>query len=166
METRMSMSLSAILMGIRPSWGRRFSAMSSLGHDLQAGDHGRLVSLGRGQPLVEDAVDPVPDLQLLLERFDMDVAGPLLHRLEEDEVDQADHRGFIAHVEQVLGLFQFLEEAVAGSPRPWTGSSLPGVSDPLFVETVDRPEDLALAAEDRSGSPGTPRMSRRSSRGS
>jgi len=29
METRISISLSAILIGIRPSWGRRFSAMSN-----------------------------------------------------------------------------------------------------------------------------------------
>ncbi len=118
-----------------------------LGHDLEARNDGRLVPLGRAQPVVEDSVDPVPDLQFLLEGLDVDVARPFLHRLEEDEVDQPDHRGFIAHVQEVLGLFQFMKNPVAALRVQALDHLLRGIGA-LLVEAVDRPEDLPFAAQD------------------
>ena len=41
---------------------------------------------------VEDAVDPVADDQLVLVRLDVDVARPVLGRLEDHRVDEADER--------------------------------------------------------------------------
>jgi hypothetical protein len=41
---------------------------------------------------VEDAVDPVADDQLLLVRLDVDVARPVLGRLEDHRVDEAHER--------------------------------------------------------------------------
>ena len=44
-----------------------------LRHDLDAGDDGGLETPGRCLDVVQHAVDPVPDLQLVLERLDVNV---------------------------------------------------------------------------------------------
>ena len=77
------------------------------GHDLHARYDARLEPLGRLYDLVEHAVDPEAHRQLPLEGLDVDVAGPLLDRLEQERVHQADDRGLVGcHVEEVLRLFQ------------------------------------------------------------
>ena len=76
MLTRMSMSLPATRILIRPSCGRRFSAMSMKPMILM-----RLTiapeQAARGVvPLHQHAVDPVSDPHPVGERLDVDVAGP------------------------------------------------------------------------------------------
>src|SRR5262249_24994813 len=62
------------------------------GHDLDAADDGGLeaVDLGRQVLDLQQAVDAVADAQGAFFVFDVDVAGPLVGRLDEDLVDQLD----------------------------------------------------------------------------
>src|SRR5262249_50968964 len=76
------------------------------GHDLDARDDHRLEALGRRDDVVEDAVDAEAHRQVALERLDVDVAGAVLDRLEEERIDQLDDRRFFVGVEQIL---RFLE---------------------------------------------------------
>src|SRR5690606_23690684 len=48
-----------------------------VGHDLEAGDDGRVQVVRRVHLLEQHAVDPVPHHELLFLRFDVDVAGAL-----------------------------------------------------------------------------------------
>ena len=52
-----------------------------LRHDLDAGEHGAQQPAGRAVALDQHAVDPVADADPVLERLDVDVGGPQLHRL-------------------------------------------------------------------------------------
>ena len=100
------------------------------GHDLDARDDDRLEALRRRDDVVEDAVDAEADRQVALERLDVDVAGAVLDRLEEQRVDQPDDRRLVVGVEQVARLLEvgghqveaLLVEAVhqvrGGSGRP------------------------------------------------
>ncbi len=45
-------------------------------------------------------------VSVALERLDVDVAGAVLHRLEEQRVDQPDDRRLVVGVEQVAGLLE------------------------------------------------------------
>ena len=120
-ETRKSISfgvpfsLKRILM--RPSCGRRFSAMSSFAMILMRDDD-RVAELHRrAHDVVEDAVDAVADAQLLLVRLDVDVARALLDRRHQHDVDEPDDRRFLALLRERLGadLLQLLEDLdVAG----------------------------------------------------
>ncbi len=49
----------------------------------------------RGRHFVESAIDAVPDFKFVFEWFEMNVARPVLNRLEEDEIDEADDGGRI-----------------------------------------------------------------------
>ena len=75
-----------------------------VGEDLDAADDRGLepVHLGRHGGLLQDAVDPVADRDLVLVRFDVDVRGPLVDRLDDDLVDQLDDARLLGHLEQVL----------------------------------------------------------------
>ncbi len=55
-----------------------------------------------GVRLLEDAIDPVADLERLCEGLDMDVRGAGLHRALDDPVDQPDHRRLAGQVLEVL----------------------------------------------------------------
>ena len=88
------------------------------GHDLDAGNQGFLHDLRRGKHLVENAVDPEPDLQFPLERLDMDIARPFLDRLEQDGVQEADDRRLIGQVEEVLRLVEVRWRWWRGLPLP------------------------------------------------
>ena len=50
----------------------------------------------RRHDVVEDAVDAVADAQLLLVRLDVDVAGALLNRRHQHDVDEPDDRRLFA----------------------------------------------------------------------
>ena len=78
---------------MRPSCGLRRSAMSSFASTFR-----RVVTPARhplGDPLhlVEHAVDAEPHDERVLLRLEVDVAGPVLGRLEDDRVDEPDERG-------------------------------------------------------------------------
>jgi hypothetical protein len=57
---------------------------------------------GGARGVVQHAVDAVPDGQASLVGLDVDVAGPLVDRFEEDLVDQLDHAGLLGHLQQVI----------------------------------------------------------------
>ncbi len=70
-------------------------------HDLHARDDRGHELPRRLARLVEHAVDPVADLHLLLARLDVDVAGPLLDRVEHQRVDPADDRRLVGDLQDV-----------------------------------------------------------------
>ena len=55
-----------------------------------------------GRHLVQDAVDAVFDLELGLERLDVNVAGTLLDGVGDDHVDQVDQRRLARHLLEVV----------------------------------------------------------------
>ena len=98
---------------MRPSWGSRALGDVQLGHELEAGDDGGLQPGRGGVHGMQDAVDPVAHPEVLLEGFQVDVAGPALHRPGDHLVDHANHRDLGSHIPQLLdvlgnafGLFQ------------------------------------------------------------
>ena len=75
--------------------------------------------------LVQLAVDAVADDDLLLARLDVDIAGALLDRVEQQRVDPADDRRLVGDVEDVdqllaaaLVLFVLLLGEVAALVAP------------------------------------------------
>jgi len=72
-----------------------------LGHDLDTANDRSLEVLGRGRHLVQDAVNPVLDPKLVLERLDMDIAGAVVDRFEDDQVHQIDQRGLADQILQI-----------------------------------------------------------------
>ena len=76
MLTRRSMSLPATRILIRPSWGRRFSAMSIEAHDLDPADDRAQQPARGGVAFHQHAVDPVADPHPVGEGLDVDVATP------------------------------------------------------------------------------------------
>ena len=88
---------------MRPSWGRRFSAILSSAHDLDARGDARLQGTRQGADrLVEQVVDPEAHADLLLEGLDVDVARALLHRLLQQGVHELDDRCLVRRLDQVL----------------------------------------------------------------
>jgi hypothetical protein len=84
-------------------------------HDLHARDDRRHELARRAPRLVQLAVDAVADEDFLLARLDVNIAGPLLDRVEQQRVDPADDRGLVGELEDVdqllaaaLVLFVFL----------------------------------------------------------
>ena len=63
-----------------------------VGHDLQTGDDAGLQPLGNGHDLVQHAVVPEADEQLLRLRLEVDVRRPFVGRPREHAVDQLDDR--------------------------------------------------------------------------
>ena len=77
-----------------------------VGHDLEARNHGQGQLLGRRRHLVEGAVHAIADLELSLERLEVNVAGAVLDGLEQDQVDEPDDRGLVGqprHHRRVIG---------------------------------------------------------------
>ena len=67
-----------------------------LGHHLDARGDRVAHRRRRRQCMLQHAVDAVPDPQLVLVRLDVDVACAPLDRRGQDDVDEPDHRGFVA----------------------------------------------------------------------
>ena len=63
------------------------------GHDLDAGKQRHEELAGRVVAFGQHAVDTVANTDALGERFDVNVAGAIVDRLLDDEVDQADNGG-------------------------------------------------------------------------
>ena len=77
-----------------------------VGHDLEARNHRQGQVLGRRRHFVEGAVHAVADLELVLEGLEVNVAGAVLHGLEQDEVDEPDDRRLVGqprHHRRVIG---------------------------------------------------------------
>ena len=72
---------------------------------------------GRGIHLVERAVHPVADLELCLERLEMDVARARGDRLVEDQVDEANDRCGIGFLRDHLRVELILADLVEGDLR-------------------------------------------------
>ena len=69
-----------------------------VGHDLDARDHRKGQTLGGRGHLIKRAIHAVTDLELVLERLEMDVARAVLHGLKKDEVDKPDDGNFVREV--------------------------------------------------------------------
>jgi hypothetical protein len=99
-ETRMSTLLPAIFSVMRPSCGRRFSAMLSDAMIFTRAMIGAMnCLLARGD--VELAVDAVAHHDVALLGLDVDVARALAHRLREEAVDPGDDRRVVVRVDDV-----------------------------------------------------------------
>ncbi len=85
---------------------------------LMIADWKRLISWG-SDCVCKDAVDAIADAQAGLFRLDVNVAGPLVGRLDEDLVDELDDAGFLGHLGRfaVVGLepFEQLDALVLGA---------------------------------------------------
>src|SRR5262249_26931385 len=64
-------------------------------HNLQAGDERDLKNLGRRHLVDQNAVDAVAEANHALEWFDVNITGPVLDRLDQDEVGELDDRCFL-----------------------------------------------------------------------
>ena len=92
------------------------------------------------QHLVKNAVDAVTDDQLAFKRLDVNVAGPLLVRLGDQAVDEADNRGLVGSIQEI-GRFQTAGQV---GPQPFLDilDELLGLSRPTLIGAVDRTQDL------------------------
>jgi len=97
----MSTLLPAILRVMRPSCGRRFSAMLSAAMIFTRAMIGRHELLTGALRHVELAVDAVADDDVALLRLDVDIARALAHRLGEEAVDPGDDGRVVVGVDDV-----------------------------------------------------------------
>ena len=68
--------------------------------------------LRRRRHLVERAVHAIADLEFGLKRLEVNVAGAVLHGLEQDEVDETDDRGLVGqpgHHRRIIGDFKLAD---------------------------------------------------------
>jgi len=135
-ETRMSTSRPPVRNWMRPSCGRRRSAMFKPRHDLQAADDGRLeaVDLGRHRLEMQHAVDAVAHSQAGLLRLDVYVAGPKLDGFEQDFVDQPHDRRFLGERREfavglrAIGQFDAFVAVLSQQAGRWSRCRRPGAS--------------------------------------
>ncbi len=90
-----------------PVLGEPFLGDVQSRHDLHPGNKGILHDLGGSEHLVEESVDPEAHLHFPFERLDVDVAGPFLDRLEDDGVQEPDHRRLVGELEEILRYGEF-----------------------------------------------------------
>ena len=95
-------------------------------HDFDARNEGGVKLFGRRRFFLQQSVNPVAQLQRVLERHEMDVAGALAHRRGNNDIDQVHDRRLIGHD---LDIVQGFALAVAG---------------PLTAEVFDHPLDRDL----------------------
>ena len=93
-----------------------------LRHDLHARHDGVAILHRRRHDVVEDAVDAVPDAQLLLVRLDVNVAGALLNGGHEHDVHEPDDRRVFTLARErvradLLQLFENLDIVRADAER-------------------------------------------------
>ena len=77
-----------------------------VGHDLDTADDRRLelADLRGDRGVLKHAVDAIADAQVVLVRLDMNIAGPLVQRLQEYLVDQLYDRCLLGHLQQVFAV--------------------------------------------------------------
>ena len=73
-----------------------------VGHDLDPRDHRGRQALGRRLDVVQHAVDAVADVQLVLERLDVDVGRAHVERVGDEQAHEADDRRLGRQVLQLL----------------------------------------------------------------
>ena len=64
--------------------------------------------LGRRGHLVKRAVHAIPDLEFILEGLEVNVAGAILHRLENDQVHESNDGRFIGEIRKAGGIIRSL----------------------------------------------------------
>ena len=74
------------------------------GQDLDAGDHPGIEGLGRRGHLLQHAVHAQAHRDLLFVRLEMDVAGPVAHRLQQQQVHEPHHRRIVGQQAQLVVL--------------------------------------------------------------
>ena len=112
-------------------------------HDLDAGGDGRVGLLGLPDNVVEHAVDPEADDELLFERLDVDVGCLFLDGAEDQRVDELDDRrvvlGGLEDVDGALEVILLLEVAF---------DLLDEVGGVALVDAVDGVLDAHAGAHD------------------
>ncbi len=125
-DTRKSISsvspLSANRILMRPSCGRRFSAMSSFAMILMREVMASRYFMGGRHDVVEDAVDAVPNPELLFVRLDVNVARALLNGRHQHDVHELDDWCFAALLLErfranLFEVFQYLDIAAVCGKR-------------------------------------------------
>ena len=103
---------------MRPSWGRRRSAMFSSAMILMREVRAACRRRGGALLVVEQPVDGVPHAQAVLEGLDVDVGGVGGQRPVDQEVDEAHDGSLEGHVPEVVDVLLGLGVAVApGGPH-------------------------------------------------
>ena len=143
--TRRSSSFSPSVTLIRPSWGRRRSAISILARILMR-DSIAPSSRRGGVALDQHAVDPVADPDAVFERLDVNVRGPQLHRLADDHLHQPNDRcaGFVEDSSELVAgsglgevdrrVGEFLQHRVGAFPL-------------AAIVTIDRVDDVLARSQ-------------------
>lgn len=120
-------------------------------HNLDPADYLLKQKTGRLHEVVEHPVDAQPYLQSVLEGLNVNVAGPPLDRLEEDQVDEpGDGRGAVG-VQKIVGTAAEPAEQFRTVLVP---QSLDNGLDAAFLEAVslvDRPHESRLIYQNRCG---------------
>ena len=137
MLTRMSMSLPATRILIRPSCGPAFLGDVDEAHDLDTADHGPEQPPRGAVAFHQDTVDPVADAHAVGERLDMDVAGTHGHRFLDDQVHQLDDRR--------VPFFERVGDRRFAAARPASSEKSIAVSvNSWSIESTDSVSDVAL----------------------
>jgi len=116
---------------MRPSCGKRFSAMSSFAIIFKRLVIASFRRRGRGHHRGELTVNAEPHAHLEFVRLDMNIAGSALHGIRQDQVDEFDDRSFFR------GLFQG-RESISDSSLSASSSSLSS-STRSFIKFAEVP---------------------------
>ncbi len=116
-------------------------------HDLDSGYEGRLNVFRRGEFVVQDAVNAVPDLQLVLVGFHVDIACPGLDRLREHEIDKSDDRRVAGLIQEVARSLNFGQDQVAVLIAMHIFDDILGRGTTHLVGRVDGGEDGILGRQ-------------------
>src|SRR2546426_80668 len=91
-------------------WGQPPLRVVQPRHDLHAADDRGLVLARRVRDLLQHAVDAVPHAQPVRARLEMHIARPRPQRLEDQDVDELDHRGLVGEGAQIVDRLFFVGE--------------------------------------------------------
>ncbi len=83
-------------------------------HDFDPRNQRRVKLLRRRGLFLEQAVNAIAQLQLVLKRHQMNIAGPLAQGGGNNDVDQVDHRRFVGHDLDVMEILVLDRSAVFG----------------------------------------------------
>ena len=107
--------------------------------------------MGGGVASIKHAIDAVAQPQRLLKRLDVDVAGAVFDRLDQDEVGQFDDRGFLAGSRQLVQI-DFLNRFLGNLDAVGVGlgiALLLGVLDDVLHAAALGGVDVVELVEDR-----------------
>ncbi len=71
------------------------------------------IHLGGVKRSYKNAVHAIPDLEAVLIRLDVNVAGSGLDGLGDDVIDQLDNRRIAGVIEEIGGIFDFTDDGTA-----------------------------------------------------